>query len=105
MVNQFELDREKSMKLFKITKEAKKIKAITKRLLYAARKQLPKEEYKDIKGKLTAIEEGTHLILNESLKMHFKGAEPETIHQLNGTLKELADERKSLEMMIREVGA
>lgn len=91
------------MKLFKISDEAKKTKIITKQLLDLSKVNLSRENYRETKQQINKILQGSNTILKEARKMHFKGATPMLIKQLDEYIEVVKMERIGLEKILLDL--
>lgn len=96
-----DLEQQKSKLLFRIKDESKKVKLMAARLQKDGKKNLPTEEYGELKKQIESINHGVKSILKESRKMHFKGATSELIKYLEDVLGSVKSERQGLESIMQ----
>lgn len=96
-----QLDHQKSMILFNITDEAKKMKVMARDLIKKSKGQIPTTERAILKAQISTLTAGANKILKESRKMHFKGATVELIRYLVEVLTIVKNEREGLELMMK----
>ncbi|WP_277587348.1 hypothetical protein [Psychrobacillus antarcticus] len=96
-----QLDHQKSMILFTITAEAKKMKIMAQDFLKKSKGQVPTTQRAILKSQVSTLITGANKILKESRKMHFKGATVDLIEYLEEVLQEVKNERKGLESMMK----
>lgn len=96
-----QLDHQKSMILYNISAEAKKTKVMARYLMKESKGKFLTSEREVFKTQAKRLIEGTNKILNESRKMHFKGATVELIRYLDEVLAIVKSEREGLELTIK----
>lgn len=96
-MNEMKLDREKSIRLFNIAAEAKKMKVVAKNLLKKSKGQITSKQREEFKAQAKYLMDGANAVLKEARKMHFKGATTELIGQLDEILGIVKSERIGFE--------
>lgn len=100
-MNGMNLEHKKSLLLFNVSGEAKKMKAIARNLLKESKGEISAKQRKLLKSQAKDLIDGANMVLKQARLMHFKGATPETIEHLNEISKYVTQERKDLEKLCK----